>query len=49
MRWVEDVENDLRELKVKRWRQNPNNREEWTLVVKESEVRRGPQNQGASI
>jgi hypothetical protein len=29
LRWLEDEENDIRELKVKRWRQKANNREEW--------------------
>jgi hypothetical protein len=28
LRWLEDEEDDLRDLKVKRWRQKANNREE---------------------
>jgi hypothetical protein len=32
--WLEDVENDLRDLKLKRWRQDANNREEWEFLVK---------------
>jgi hypothetical protein len=35
---VNDVENDLRSLKVKRWRQNANNREQWESVIKEAKV-----------
>jgi hypothetical protein len=33
MRWLEDIENDARELKVKRWRQKACYAEEWTSVV----------------
>lgn len=35
MRWLEEVENDLRELKMMTLRQKPSNREEWVCVVKE--------------
>jgi hypothetical protein len=34
MKWLEDAENDIRELKVKRWRQSSD--------VKEGSVLRGP-------
>jgi hypothetical protein len=34
LRWQEDVENDLQELKVKRW-QRANNIEKWAFVVNE--------------
>lgn len=37
LRWLEDVENDVSELKVKRWRKKAKNREEWTSVVKQAE------------
>jgi hypothetical protein len=37
-RWLEDGENDLRELKVKRWIHKPNIREEWTSVLKWNNV-----------
>jgi hypothetical protein len=36
--WLEDVENDLRELHLKRQTQKENNREEWASLVRESEV-----------
>ncbi|KAJ9583487.1 hypothetical protein L9F63_022168 [Diploptera punctata] len=41
-RWLDKVEEDLRQLKVKRWRQNASNREEWAIVMKETKVLRGP-------
>jgi hypothetical protein len=44
MRWLEDVEDDLRVLKVKRWRLEANSREECTSGVIEAvfvEGRRG--------
>jgi hypothetical protein len=47
LRGLEDVENDLRKLKVKR-RQKENNREEWASVVKEAKVLGGPYSQGVS-
>jgi len=37
-RWLEDGENDLRELKVKRWAHKPNIREEWAFVLKWNNV-----------
>jgi hypothetical protein len=30
--------NDIRELKVKRWRQNANNIGEWAPVIKDSKI-----------
>ena len=42
LRWLDGVEEDLRQLKVKRWRQKALNREEWEVVIKEAEVLRGP-------
>jgi hypothetical protein len=33
MRWLKDVEKDLREMKVKRLRQKVADREEWVSVV----------------
>jgi hypothetical protein len=35
---LKDVENDLRELKVKGWRQKANNREELASVAEEVDV-----------
>jgi len=37
-RWLEDGENDLRLLKVKRWAHKPNIREEWASVLKWNNV-----------
>jgi len=42
MRWLEDVRNDLREMKFKRWRQKAVDREEWASVIKEAKAVRGP-------
>ena len=39
-RWLDGVE-DLRQLKVKRWRQKALNREEWAVVIKEAKILRG--------
>jgi hypothetical protein len=41
-RRLEDAENDLRELKEKRWTQKADIREELAFVVKEIRVLRGP-------
>ena len=35
MRWLEDVEKDMREMKVKRWRQKAVDRKEWASVINE--------------
>jgi len=42
LRWLEDTEKDLREMKVKRWRQKAVGREEWASVVTETKAVRGP-------
>jgi hypothetical protein len=42
LRWLEYVERDLLEMKVKRWRQKPINRSEWASVVKEAKALGGP-------
>ena len=41
MRWLEDVEKDLREMKVKRWRQKAVDREEWASIIKEAQLSEG--------
>jgi hypothetical protein len=43
LRCEKNVESDLRELKVKGWRQKANTREEWISVIKETQVLGGPQ------
>jgi len=42
LRWLEDVEKDLRQMKVKRRRQKVMDREVWASVNKGSEDIRGP-------
>ncbi|KAJ9597611.1 hypothetical protein L9F63_011517, partial [Diploptera punctata] len=41
-RWLDKVEEDLRQLKVKRWRKKARNREKWVDVMKDAKVLRGP-------
>jgi hypothetical protein len=38
---LEDAGKDLREIKVKRWRQKAVNREEWTSVIKKLRLPEG--------
>jgi len=35
---MEVVEKDLREMKVKKWQQNADDREEWESVIKKTET-----------
>jgi hypothetical protein len=42
LRWLDDVENDLRVMMGKRWRKKAQNREEWTFITKEAKVLKGP-------
>jgi hypothetical protein len=42
LRWPDDVENDLRVMKVKRWRKKAQNREEWSSNIKEAKVLKRP-------
>jgi hypothetical protein len=46
---LEDVEKDLRETKVKRWRQKTVAREEWASVIKEAKVLREPYSQRVAV
>jgi len=48
LRWLEDVEKDLREIKVKNWHQKPVDREEWASVIKGAKALRGSWIQGVS-
>jgi len=48
LRWMEDVEKDLRETKVKRWRQKAVVRDEWASVIKKAKALRGPYRRGVS-
>jgi hypothetical protein len=38
LKWVGDVENDLREMLVKRWRKRANIKEEYTSIINEANV-----------
>jgi hypothetical protein len=42
LRWLEDAEKSLWEMKVKRWREKAMEREEWASVIKEAKALRGP-------
>jgi len=42
LRWLEDVEKNLRQMKVKKWRQKAVDTEEWPFVIKEGQAHRGP-------
>jgi hypothetical protein len=41
MRWLEEVENDLKRMKVKGWKEKMRNREQWKLAVEEAKARPG--------
>jgi hypothetical protein len=41
MRWLEDVEKDIREMKVKRWRPNGVDMGEWASEMKGDKALRG--------
>jgi hypothetical protein len=36
MRWLDDVESDLKKMKVKGWKEKMRDREKWRLVVEEA-------------
>ena len=43
LRWIDDVEDDLRKLGVKRWRAKALDREEWASIVMEAKAKlKGP-------
>jgi hypothetical protein len=41
MRWLVDVESDLRKIEVKGWREKMRDREQWKLVVEEAKAHPG--------
>jgi hypothetical protein len=41
MRWLEDVESDLKKMKVKGWKEKMRNREQRRLVVEEAKAHPG--------
>jgi hypothetical protein len=48
VRWLEDVQKDLWEMKVTRWKQNAVHTEEWESINKQAKDLTGPQSQGVS-
>jgi hypothetical protein len=41
MRWLDDVESDLKKMKVKGWKEMMRNREQWRLVEEETKAHPG--------
>jgi hypothetical protein len=41
MRWLHDVERDLKKMKVKGWIEKMRNRKQWRLVVEEAKAHPG--------
>jgi hypothetical protein len=41
MRWPDDVERDLKRIKVKGWKEKKRNREQWRLAVEEAKAHPG--------
>jgi hypothetical protein len=41
MRWLNDVESDLKKTEVKGWKEKMRDREQWRLVVEEAKVHPG--------
>jgi len=39
LRWINDVEDDLRKLGVKRWRAKALDREEWASIIREAKAK----------
>jgi hypothetical protein len=42
MRWLDDVEEDLRRLRISGWRGKARRRDEWKSVLREVKVLQGP-------
>ena len=43
LRWINDVEDDLRKLGVKQWRTKALDREEWASIIREAKTKlKGP-------
>jgi hypothetical protein len=39
LRWLDCVEDDLKTLRVRRWRKRAEDREEWVIILKEATVK----------
>jgi hypothetical protein len=39
LRWIDNVEDDLRKLGVKRWRVKALDREDWALIIREAKAK----------
>jgi hypothetical protein len=48
LRWLEDMEKDLWEMKVKKWQQKSVNRESWASVIKGAKAVRELESQGVN-
>jgi hypothetical protein len=42
MRWLDDVEEDLRKMRISGWRGKARKRDEWKSVLREVRVLQGP-------
>jgi hypothetical protein len=41
MRWLDDVESDLKKMEVKGWKEKMKDREQWTLIAEEAKAHPG--------
>jgi hypothetical protein len=41
MRWLDDIESDLKKMEVKGWKEKMRDREQWRLVVEEAKAHPG--------
>ena len=39
LRWIDDVEDDLRKLGVKQWRRKALDRQEWVSIIREAKAK----------
>lgn len=45
MRWLDNVENDLKKMCVRGWRKTAWDRDAWKLIPKETRIQHGPRSQ----
>jgi hypothetical protein len=41
MRWLDDVESDMKKMEVKGWKEKVRDREQWNLVLEEAQAHPG--------